>query len=136
VDRVTRLICRAGSRSLQRQIRWILGKVKPSGFTEAQTCDGGMKLIRTSLFILAIGVVTSSASAAPLVKGNPIAPTHDVVNVKIVCEQYGHCYQHGRRPLARWVYGDDAFYGPGPYAGPGNYGRPGKHWAWWAFLGF
>lgn len=95
-----------------------------------------MKLIRTSIFILAIGVVASSASAAPLVKGNLIAPTHDVVNVKIVCEQDGHCYQHGRRPVARWVYGEDAFYGPGPYAGPGNYGRPGKHWAWWAFLGF
>jgi len=65
-------------------------------------------LIRTSIFIMAIGVVASSASAAPLVKGSLIAPTHDVVNVKIVCEQDGHC----------------------------NYGRPGKHWAWWAFLGF
>ena len=93
-------------------------------------------MIRTSLFILAIGVITSSASAAPLIKGSLIAPADDLVSVKTVCEQDGYCYQHGRRPVARWVYGDDAFHGPGRYVGPGYYGRPGKHWAWWGFLYF
>jgi len=94
-------------------------------------------LIRISLFIAAIAVLTSSASAMPLIQASAIAHAeNNVVDVKIVCEQDGHCYQNGRRPVARWVYGDDAFHGPGPYVGPGYYGRPGKHWAWWAFLGF
>jgi hypothetical protein len=96
----------------------------------------GTTLKRAILFVLAMGIVTSSASAMPLIQSSAIMHADNVVNVKIVCEQDGRCYQRGRRPVARWVYGDDAFYGPGPYVGPGYYGRPGRHWAWWAFLGF
>lgn len=94
-------------------------------------------MIKTSLFVLAIAVASSSASALPLMysRANTDA-NNNVLNAKVVCEQDGHCYQRGRRPVARWVYGDGAFYGPGPYVGPGDYGRPGRHWAWWAFLGF
>jgi hypothetical protein len=92
-------------------------------------------LIKTSLLILTLGVLASSASAMPLIQASPlVSADNNVVNVKIICEQNGYCYQQGRRPVARWVYGEDAFYGPGPYYGPGNYGWPGKHWAWWAFL--
>ena len=98
---------------------------------------GGTALIRATLFALAIGFLATSAPAMPaLNQANAIARPEVAVNVKIICEQDGHCYQRGRRPVVRWVYGDDAFYGPGPYVGPGYYGRPGRHWAWWAFLGF
>ncbi len=91
--------------------------------------------MRTSLFILALGFVTSGASAMPLIQtGSVVHADNNVVNVKVICEQDGHCYHQGRRPVARWVYGEDAFHGPGPYVGPGYYGAPGKHWAWWAFL--
>jgi hypothetical protein len=92
-------------------------------------------VIRAALFGLALAFVTSGASAMPLVQRDAIAP-HNVVNVKVVCEQDGRCYQQGRKPVARWVYGEGAFYGPFPYSGPGYYGSPGRHWAWWAFLGF
>jgi hypothetical protein len=93
-------------------------------------------VVRAALFALAIGSLPLGASAMPSVQRSAIAPADSVVNIKIICEPDGHCYQRGRRPVARWVYGGDAFYGPGPYVGPGYYGRPGKHWAWWAFLGF
>jgi hypothetical protein len=96
--------------------------------------EGTMK--RAILFALALGFVASSASAMPLIQRSAIVHADNVVNVKIVCEQDGNCVQRGRRPVARWVYGEGAFYGPFPYAGPGYYGRPGRHWAWWAFLGF
>jgi hypothetical protein len=95
-----------------------------------------MVLKRTMLYALAIGLVTSNASAMPFAHRSAIGYADDVVNVKIVCEQDGHCYQRGRRPVVRWVYGDGAFHGPGSYFGPGYYGNPGRHWAWWAFLGF
>jgi hypothetical protein len=92
---------------------------------------------RTSLLALAIVVVASGASAMPLIQAGQSAHASDsIVNVKIICEHDGYCYQQGRRPVARWVYGEDSFYGPFRYVGPGNYGRPGKHWAWWGFLGF
>jgi hypothetical protein len=94
-------------------------------------------LIRAALFALAIGSFATGASAMPaLNQANAIARPDVAVNVKIICEQDGHCYQRGRPHVARWVYGEGAFFGPGPYVGPGHYGRSGRHWAWWAFLGF
>ena len=92
-------------------------------------------MIKTSLFVLAIAVASSSASAMPLMYSPASTNAYNnVLTAKVVCEQDGHCYQRGRPPVARWVYGDGAFYGPD--VGPGDYGRPGRHWAWWAFLGF
>jgi hypothetical protein len=55
----------------------------------------------------------------------------EVVNVKIICEENGLCYQRGRTPVARWVYGEKNFYGP--YAGPRYYGSPAYRWRWWLF---
>jgi hypothetical protein len=97
---------------------------------------GGTTLKRAMFYALAIGLITSSASATPMINRIAISPFDNVVSVKIVCEPDGRCYQRGRPPVARWVYGEDAFYGPGPYVGPRYYGQPGRHWAWWAFLGF
>jgi hypothetical protein len=54
-------------------------------------------------------------------------------NARIVCEESGVCYRlPGRRPVARWIYGDGAFYGP--YDGPRYYGWPGRRYGW-SFLG-
>jgi hypothetical protein len=50
-------------------------------------------------------------------------------NVRIVCEESGQCYRlRGNRPVARWIYGDGAFYGP--YDGPRYYGHPGRRYGW------
>jgi hypothetical protein len=90
------------------------------------------KIMRTIFLVLAMASLMSSGSAAPLLNQSNMVPGLGIVeNVRIVCEPNGNCYQRGRRPVARWVYGEDAFYGP--YVGPGNYGRPGSHsgWGWW-----
>ena len=91
--------------------------------------------MRMLYVVLALCLVSSSAAAMPF--ASFVAVNGDVLEAKIMCEQDGRCFQLGRRPpVARWVYGEDAFYGPGPYVGPGYYGRPARHWAWWGFLGF
>ena len=88
------------------------------------------------LYGLAIGLVASSASAMPLIHP-PMVPDSNLLNVKIVCEPNGYCAHRGRRPVVRWIYGDNVFYGPGPYVGPGYYGAPGHHYSWWwPFFGF
>jgi hypothetical protein len=89
--------------------------------------------MRTVLFSLVVASLATSASAAPLLnQANSVVGPSIAENVKIVCQADGYCYHpRGRPKVARWVYGDDAFYGP--YVGPGNYGRPGWHsgWGWW-----
>ncbi len=67
----------------------------------------------------------------PLAPRATFAKPHEAVNVKIICEENGLCYQRGRTPVARWVYGEKNFYGP--YAGPGYYGSPAYRWRWWLF---
>jgi len=64
-------------------------------------------------------------------QANTIARPDLAVNVKIICEEDGHCYQRGRRPVAHWVYGEGNF--SGPYVGPGYYGSPAYRWRWWPF---
>jgi hypothetical protein len=86
-------------------------------------------------FAVAIGLISSSGSAMPLVQGSAIMHADNVVNVKIVCEPDGRCYHRGRRLVARWIYGDDVF--QPRYVGPGYYGNPGRHSIWWpSFLYF
>jgi hypothetical protein len=95
-------------------------------------------MMKAILFAAAAGSAVSGASAAPLLSQThaPLAPLL-TQEVRVVCEENGTCYRPPtRRPVARWVYGDGAFYGP--YVGPGNYGAPGKHYnmtpswlLWW-----
>jgi hypothetical protein len=84
-----------------------------------------------SVLIATVFLATSASAASLLSQHNSIAVPSLAENVKIVCEANGYCYHKGRPAVARWVYGDGAFYGP--YTGPGNYGRPGWHsgWLWW-----
>jgi hypothetical protein len=92
-------------------------------------------MVRAALLALAIGSMAASASAMPLLnQANAIARPEIAVNVRIVCEEDGRCYEpRSRRLAARWIYGSDTFSGPGPYTGPGYYGPPGRHWRWWPF---
>lgn len=89
-------------------------------------------MIRTSFLVLALGLATSSVSAMPLMRPAAAIGADNIVNVKVVCEPDGRCYQRGRRPVARWVYGEGAFSGP-PYGGPAYYGRPSQYWNWRPF---
>lgn len=84
--------------------------------------------------VVGIGLLTSSAAEAlPLLSARPSAPAATMVeSVKVVCDEQGRCYRPpGRRPTARWVYGDKNFYGP--YVGPGYYGDPRYRYSWWPF---
>ena len=89
-------------------------------------------MIKASFFVMVLAFAASSASAMPLAPRASIAATNDdVVDVRIICHEDGYCYQQGRRPVARWVYGEKNF--SGPYTGPGNYGWPNYRWRWWLF---
>ena len=55
-----------------------------------------------------------------------------VENAKIICNEDGRCFRPPvRKPVARWVYGDNNFVGP--YVGPGYYGNPRYRYRWWPF---
>ena len=79
------------------------------------------------------GLCSTAAFSMPLLNqaSSMARPTAIIENVRILCEENGVCYQVGRRPVARWIYGDGAFYGP--YVGPGNYGAPNRHYKWAIF---
>jgi hypothetical protein len=80
-----------------------------------------------------VGLFSTAAFSAPLLnQPNSIArPSTLAENVRVVCEENGACYRVGPRPVARWVYGDGAFYGP--YDGPHYYGAPGRRYKWAIF---
>jgi hypothetical protein len=79
---------------------------------------------------LVIGMSSTAAFSAPLLNQASIPRPALAENVRILCEESGLCYRlPGRRPVARWIYGDGAFYGL--YDGPRNYGWPGRHYGWW-----
>jgi hypothetical protein len=92
-------------------------------------------MIRATLLGFAFGAIATSASAMTLLNQAKISPSHQKIEqVKIVCEPDGYCFRpKGRRPVARWVYGDGAFSGPGSFTGPGYYGPPRFHSIWWPF---
>jgi len=75
----------------------------------------------------------AAADALPLLGPKPLAaPATMIENVKVICDEEGRCYRAPkRRPVARWVYGDNNFYGP--YAGPGAYGDPRYRYRWYPF---
>jgi hypothetical protein len=89
--------------------------------------------LRALVFAASAILLATTAHAAPLLhQGDLRAAVSLAENVRIVCEEDGNCYRlRGRRPVARWVYGDGNFHGP--YVGPGNYGSPGRHYGWWWF---
>ena len=94
-------------------------------------------MVKAALLALAVGSIGSSALALPVLSpGHSMAPPDLVIDAKIVCSEDGRCDRPpGRRPVARWVYGDKAFFGPFPYSGPGYYGYPNSHWRWFPFFG-
>ena len=96
----------------------------------SRIAEGG-PLIRTSFFLMAFALTASTAFAMPLTPRAAIAAPDDVTEVKIICLEDGRCYQRGRPPVARWVYGEKNF--SGPYTGPGYYGWPNNRWRWWWF---
>ena len=84
--------------------------------------------------VMAVGLLMCSrADALPLMSHlSSVAPPSLAENVKVVCFEDGRCYRPPiRKPVARWVYGDNNFYGP--YAGPGYYGNPRYRYNWWPF---
>ena len=86
------------------------------------------------LALVLAGFATMASAMVPINQGQAYAGLPMIEQARIVCEQDGHCYRPpGRRPLARWIYGEGAFSGPGPFTGPGNYGWPGSHSIWWPF---
>jgi hypothetical protein len=75
-------------------------------------------------------LIATHAGAAPLLVQGQHAPDSLVTEVKVICDEAGNCYRpNRRRPVARWVYGDNNF--SGPYVGPGNYGPPRYRYTWW-----
>jgi hypothetical protein len=90
-------------------------------------------MIRAVLFAFALGSFATTASAmVPINQGEAFPRLQTVEQSRIICERDGRCYRPpGRRPVARWIYGDDAF--SGSFIGPGNYGWPGSHSIWWPF---
>ena len=84
--------------------------------------------------IIGFGFLTpATAEALSLLSHKPlVSPPAIVENVKVICDEDGRCYRPPiRRPVARWVYGDNNFYGP--YVGPGYYGNPRYRYNWWPF---
>jgi len=77
-----------------------------------------------------LGMLSTTAFAMPVLsQANSIARPVRAENARIICEQSGVCYRApGRRPVARWIYGDGSFYGP--YDGPRYYGSPNRRYAW------
>jgi hypothetical protein len=86
--------------------------------------------MKVGLSAVLLGMLSTTAFAAPLLnQANSIARPALAENVRIICEQSGVCYRApGPRPVARWIYGDGAFYGP--YDGPRYYGAPNRRYAW------
>ena len=90
---------------------------------------------RLALLAVAVAMLSTNAFAMPVARLANLAtePPALLENARIVCEESGLCYRPAaRRPAARWIYGDGAFYGP--YDGPRYYGAPGRRYGW-SFLG-
>jgi len=89
-------------------------------------------LTLTLLAAAAVGVISlGSASAMPFGSPSPALGKSDVENVRVVCDQYGRCYNTRRtyRSTQRYYapgYYNGGYYNNGYYGGPryGYYGRP------------
>jgi hypothetical protein len=80
--------------------------------------------------VMVTGMISTAAYSMPLLN-QATSMAHPVLTEKarIICEEGGQCFRlPGRRRVARWIYGDGAFYGH--YGGSGYYGAPGRHYRW------
>ena len=68
-----------------------------------------MRRIIVSLAIGASALFATAASAAPIASGIAVVPDNGIENVRMVCDQYGRCWQSGRR---RVVIQDSYDYAP------------------------
>jgi hypothetical protein len=69
---------------------------------------------RLALSAAAVAMFSTAAFSMSVPRqANLAAPrSASVENARIVCEESGQCYRlRGNRPVARWIYGDGAFYG-------------------------
>lgn len=85
--------------------------------------------------LLGMVLLTSEAGAMSVLSPAKLALDDSslIKNVKVICDESGHCYRpQARRPVARWVYGDNNFIGP--YSGPGYYGSPAHRYRWLPFF--
>jgi hypothetical protein len=76
-----------------------------------------MKII-TTLAFGAAALFTTGATAAPLNNGLIVMPDRGIENVRVVCNEYGRCWERGGR---RVVIQEN--YGPRYYQRPGYYDR-------------
>ena len=73
--------------------------------------------MKNVIIALTIGVgaaLSSGANAAPLSASPSMAPANGIENVRLVCDDYGHCYhaRGGPRVVIRQGYSDSYDYAP------------------------
>jgi len=92
-----------------------------------------MNRVILSLAVGASALLATAASAAPLTRGIAVAPDNGIQNVRVVCDQYGRCFnrdrrevvvqeQYGYAPRERYIerrgYSDRGYYDDGYRSGP------------------
>jgi hypothetical protein len=99
-----------------------------------------MNRVIISLAVGASALFATAASAAPLSNGLTVIPDNGIENVRMVCDQYGRCWNRGQRrvmiqdpynyqdsynyaPRERYIerrgYYDGGYYSNGPSVGIG-----------------
>jgi hypothetical protein len=93
-----------------------------------------MNRVIISLAVGASALFATGVSAAPLANGIAVAPDNGIENVRMVCDQYGRCWNRGPRnviiqdsynyaPRERYIerrgYYDGGYYNNGPSVGIG-----------------
>ena len=73
-----------------------------------------MKKLIVPFAIGAAALFASAAGAAPLSNGLSVMPDNGIENVRLVCNEFGRCYETrgGRRVIVERSYGDSYNYYP------------------------
>jgi hypothetical protein len=73
-----------------------------------------MKNVVISLAVGVGALLASGANAAPISANPSMLPDNGVVNVRLVCDEYGRCYRTrgGQRVVIQQEYGDSYNYAP------------------------
>src|SRR4051794_27446505 len=79
--------------------------------------NGGVRIMRILIVSIAIGagaLMSSGANATPLTISSSMQPEAGIEQVRLVCDDYGHCYRTrgGRRVVIQQDYGDSYNYVP------------------------